>query len=46
MKIDIPGNGLLTIETIILDLNGTLCVGGKPVSGVASRIQKLSKNFA
>jgi len=41
MKIDIPGNGPLVIETIILDLNGTLCVGGKLVPGVKERIQEL-----
>ena len=43
MKVDIPGNGPLVIETIILDLNGTLCVGGKLVPGVAERIQELRK---
>jgi soluble P-type ATPase len=41
MKIDIPGNGPLVIETIILDLNGTLCVGGKLVPGVVERIKEL-----
>ncbi len=41
MKIDIPGSGPLVIEAIILDLNGTLCVGGKLVPGVAERIQEL-----
>lgn len=41
MKIDIPGNGPLVIDTIILDLNGTLCVGGKLVPGVVERIQQL-----
>jgi soluble P-type ATPase len=43
MKLDIPGNGPLVIETIILDLNGTLCVGGKLVPGVTERIQELRK---
>jgi hypothetical protein len=28
MKYDIPGAGQLEIKTIILDLNGTLSVGG------------------
>ncbi|MDA0376279.1 MAG: HAD family hydrolase [bacterium] len=41
MKIDIPGNGPLTIETVILDLNGTLCVGGELVPGVVDRIRQL-----
>lgn len=41
MRIDIPGNGPLVIETVILDLNGTLRVGGTLVPGVAKRIEEL-----
>lgn len=43
MRVNIPGNGPLVIETIILDLNGTLCVGGKLVPGVAERVEELRK---
>ncbi len=45
MKVDIPGDGPLVIETIILDLNGTLCVGGKLVPGVSERIQQLRNKY-
>ena len=41
MDYDIPGVGTLTIKTIILDLNGTLSVGGQVPEGVKPRLQKL-----
>ena len=41
MKYPIPGLGELELNTIILDLNGTLSVGGQLVQGVHERIQKL-----
>ena len=34
MKYDIPGVGTIEINTIVLDLNGTLFVMGKIVDGV------------
>lgn len=37
----IPGVGQLEIKTIILDLNGTLSVGGEIVDGVKERLLKL-----
>ena len=37
----IPGVGDLELKTIILDLNGTLTVGGKLVEGVHERRKKL-----
>ena len=43
MKYEIPGNKVLELETIILDLNGTLTEHGKLVNGVRKRIQKLKK---
>lgn len=39
----IPNQPSLAITTIILDLNGTLCVGGKLVSGVRPRLARLQK---
>jgi len=42
MQYDIPGMGTLTIKTIILDLNGTLSVGGKVPDGVSPRLKKLA----
>lgn len=41
MKFNIPGNETFEIQTIILDLNETLAVGGIVVSGVAERIVAL-----
>ncbi|HSW66522.1 MAG TPA: hypothetical protein VLI54_05285 [Bacillota bacterium] len=43
MTYDIPGQGQLTIKTVILDLNGTLSVGGQIVDGVKSRLDKLKE---
>lgn len=37
----IPGTGDVELTTIILDLNGTVTVGGKIVEGVHERIRKL-----
>jgi P-type E1-E2 ATPase len=41
MRISIPNAAELVLETLILDLNGTLTIRGKLVEGVESRIQKL-----
>lgn len=41
MVYDIPGAGELEINTIILDLNGTLPVGGKVPDGVKERLDRL-----
>lgn len=41
MRITIPGSDNLDIKTIILDLNGTLSVGGTVVKGVKDRIKTL-----
>jgi soluble P-type ATPase len=43
MKCQIPGQGELEIKTIILDLNGTLSVGGQIVEGVHGRTKKLKE---
>lgn len=43
MTYDIPGQGALTIKTIILDLNGTLSVGGVVPDGVKPRLDKLKE---
>lgn len=42
MQITVPGSGTYTIETLILDLNGTLAVKGVLVAGVKERLQKIS----
>ena len=41
MKYQIPGQGEMEIKTIILDLNGTLSVGGEIVEGAKERTSKL-----
>lgn len=38
-RYNIPGQGELELKTVILDLNGTLSVGGKLVDGVKERLQ-------
>lgn len=43
MKYTIPGVGELEINTIILDLNGTLSVGGKLVDGVEQQLKKIKR---
>ena len=41
MIYDIPGQGELSLKTIILDLNGTLSVAGVVPEGVKARLDKL-----
>ena len=43
MEFQIPGTGNIKIETIILDLNGTVTVNGRIVRGLRKRLQKLKK---
>lgn len=43
MKYTIPGMNELEIKTIILDLNGTLSVGGVVPNGVKERLGKLKE---
>jgi soluble P-type ATPase len=40
--ITVPGRGSHTIEDLILDLNGTISVGGRLVRGVKEKLRKLS----
>jgi soluble P-type ATPase len=41
MKFEIPNKESFVINTIILDLNGTIAVKGKIIKGVKKRIKKL-----
>lgn len=43
MTYDIPGQGQLVINTIVLDLNGTLSVGGIVPEGVKTRLDKIKE---
>jgi hypothetical protein len=38
MVYDIPGNARVELKTVILDLNGTLSVGGNIVEGAKQRL--------
>lgn len=43
MKYDVPGVGIIEINTIVLDLNGTLSVCGEIPEGVKEKIDILRK---
>jgi soluble P-type ATPase len=45
MKYEIPADQFLDVDTIVLDLNGTLTIGGVLVEGVKQRIEILKKEF-
>ncbi len=44
IDINIPGRGDLTIESLVIDLNGTIATDGKIPSEVKERIQLLSRS--
>ena len=43
LKIEIPGKGILQIQHLVLDFNGTIAVDGKLISGISERIKELSQ---
>lgn len=45
IQIDIPGYGLLTIENLIMDFNGTLALDGHLIQGVAERLERLANDL-
>lgn len=45
MKFSIPNGQELELNTIVLDLNGTLTVGGRIIDGVKDRLKKLKKTW-
>jgi len=45
IRIDIPGFGVLTIEHLVMDYNGTLAVDGIMIPGVAKAIERLSNDL-
>ena len=45
LRIDIPERPPLKLDRLVLDLNGTLCVGGALVSGVAERLDILARTL-
>lgn len=40
---DIAGRGVLHLSTLVLDLNGTVALDGKIISGVADRVKALQE---
>ncbi len=38
---DIPGQGTLRLETLVLDLNGTIAIDGVIIPGVSERVERL-----
>lgn len=46
LRIEIPGFQTLALEHLVLDYNGTIAVGGKPVVGVRARVDALAKHLA
>ena len=41
IRIDIPGRGVIEIEHLLLDQNGTISLDGDLIEGVSQRIEKL-----
>jgi soluble P-type ATPase len=42
LEIDIPGFGLLVLQHLVTDFNGTLSVGGKLLPGVKGQLNRLA----
>jgi soluble P-type ATPase len=42
LQVDIPSRGLLRLEYLVLDLNGTVALNGQLLSGVSARLGQLS----
>jgi len=46
IEVTIPGRGVLTLEHLVTDVNGTLAVDGQLIEGVARRFSALRDRFA
>ncbi len=42
IRVDVPGSGTLEIRAVLLDMNGTLSVGGRVPEGVRERLRRLA----
>jgi len=42
LEIDIPSRGVLRLEHLVLDVNGTIALDGQLVSGAPERLERLS----
>lgn len=45
IRLDIPGRGVLDLQYLVLDLNGTVALDGQILPGVASRLTALSEQL-
>ncbi len=43
LEIDIPGRGIIQLEYVVFDFNGTLALDGKLIPGVKERLESISK---
>jgi P-type E1-E2 ATPase len=43
--LDIPGRGILELEHLVLDLNGTIALDGEVLAGVPERLAALSESL-
>jgi P-type E1-E2 ATPase len=41
IEVNVPGRGVVRLEHLVLDVNGTIAVGGQLVEGVAQRLTEL-----
>ena len=46
LEVDVPGHGLLRLDHLVLDFNGTLAQDGVLRPGVAQRLLRLSASLA
>jgi soluble P-type ATPase len=44
IEVDVPGRGTYRLEHVVLDVNGTIAVGGQLVEGVAQRLRLLRQS--
>jgi P-type E1-E2 ATPase len=45
IRVDIPGRGILGLEHLVLDLNGTVALDGEVLAGVPELLADLSENL-
>jgi P-type E1-E2 ATPase len=45
IEIDLPGTGLLRLEKLVLDLNGTIAVDGEVPEAVCARVRRLGDSL-
>jgi P-type E1-E2 ATPase len=45
VRLDIPGRGILELENLVLDLNGTIALDGEVLVGVPELMAALSENL-